>query len=172
MLGQMRLAWWRDTLGMDASERPSGDAVLDAIGSEWRGPDRALVALVDGWECMLSEPPLSREAALGFAEGRAEALAGLAALPRVDERTAESIRTAGHLWAFADAASHVASGEERETFLDLGREWPAPGRLPPPFRGVAVLGALGARSIAAGGAPLMAGRGAALRALRAGLLGR
>ena len=28
MLGQMRLAWWRDALGKPVDERPRGDAVL------------------------------------------------------------------------------------------------------------------------------------------------
>ena len=36
MLGQMRLAWWRDALGMAVSERPQGDAVLDGIGNRQR----------------------------------------------------------------------------------------------------------------------------------------
>ena len=31
MLGQMRLAWWREMLGKPASDRPRGDAVLDGV---------------------------------------------------------------------------------------------------------------------------------------------
>ena len=30
MLGQMRLAWWRDILAKPVDERPRGDVVLDA----------------------------------------------------------------------------------------------------------------------------------------------
>ncbi len=172
LLGQMRLAWWRDMLGTPRSERPEGDTVLDAIGHHWIGFESALVALIDGWEQMLSEPPLSSEAALAFAQGRAEALAGLVLLIGPDPAIAETVKNAGRIWALADAASHLSQGEERTTILQLGADQPRPGRLPAPFKGVAVLGALGARSLAAGGAPLMAGRGAALIAARAGLLGR
>jgi phytoene synthase len=172
MLGQMRLAWWRDTLGMTISERPGGDEVLDEIGRHWRGAEPSLVALVDGWENMLVAPPLTREAALAFAEGRARGLAGLANLHEGHEPEADSIADAGRVWAIADAVSHVSKGEERDTLLELGRNLPAPSRLSGPFRGVAVLGALGTRALAAGGIPLMSGRGAALAALRAGLLGR
>ena len=172
MLGQMRLAWWRDTLGQPASERPQGDQVLDAVGEHWLGAEDALIAVVDGWEQMLSEPPLKRDAAEAFAEGRAEGLAGLARLINSPETVAGAVKEAGRTWAIADAVSHVSAGEERDTLLELGRGLPAVPKLPSPFRGVAVLAALGKRALDAGGAPLMDGRGAALVALRAGLLGR
>lgn len=172
MLGQMRLAWWRDALGMAVSDRPAGDAVLDGLGQHWAGEEGALVALVDGWEHMLSEPPLSREDALAFAQGRAAAFQGLKKFGGGDQSVADALLAAGRLWALADAASHLPEGEERDTFLSLGLEAPSCGRLSAPYRGVAVLAALAERSLKAGGAPLMAGRGAALVALRAGLLGR
>ncbi|MEL7319626.1 MAG: squalene/phytoene synthase family protein, partial [Pseudomonadota bacterium] len=172
MLGQMRLAWWRDTLGTPVNERPEGDMVLDALGAHWAGQEAALVALVDGWEWMLSEPPLSREAAEGFAKGRAHALGALANFLSDDANVQPHLQNAGMIWALADAASHIAEESERATLLEIARDLPSPEPLPSPYRGVAVLGALGVRSIAAGGAPLMAGRGAALVAFRAGLLGR
>jgi len=50
MLGQMRLAWWRDQLGAAASARPQGDLLLDLIGRTWAGNELPLLALVDGWE--------------------------------------------------------------------------------------------------------------------------
>lgn len=146
--------------------------MLDAIGEHWNGSEEALVAVVDGWEQMLSEPPLRRGAAEAFAEGRAEGLAGLAGLINSPENIAGAVKDAGRIWAIADAVSHVSPGEERDTLLGLGQKLPAVPKLPAPFRGVAVLAALGKRALDAGGAPLMAGRGAALVALRAGLLGR
>ena len=44
--------------------------------------------------------------------------------------------------------------------------------LPVSAKGLAVLGALGLRALKRGGRPLMEGRGAALVALRAAMLGR
>ncbi|MGB3471973.1 MAG: hypothetical protein WBA51_14225 [Erythrobacter sp.] len=172
MLGQMRLAWWRDTLGTDVADRPAGDEVLDAINAHWRGHEAALIAVADGWEHMLAEPPLPRASALEFAAGRGEGLAGCAALAGVAGPECDAVRTIGQLWALTDAASHVAQADERATLLNLAREVPAPERLGSPLRGVAVLGALAQRSLENDGAPLMAGRGAALVAMRAGLLGR
>ena len=41
MLGQMRLAWWREALNRPLADRPRGDAVLDAIGRDWAGREAA-----------------------------------------------------------------------------------------------------------------------------------
>lgn len=172
MLGQVRLAWWRDTLRLEVSERPKGDPILDALGSKMKGDEAAFVALVDGWEHMLNEPPLSKEAASAFAKGRANTLADLAALNGFPEYIQQNVRAAGYLWALADAASHISDARERQTLLDLAQEQPPPDRLQKPFRGLAILAALGQRAVKAGGAPLMAGRSAGLVAFRAALLGQ
>ena len=44
MLGQMRLAWWRDQLGAPASARPQGDLLLDLIGRTWAGNELPLLS--------------------------------------------------------------------------------------------------------------------------------
>ena len=49
---QMRLAWWRDTLGAPPSAWPRGDPLLDELRT-WAAPE-GLVALVDGWEGLLA----------------------------------------------------------------------------------------------------------------------
>ncbi|MEM1410687.1 MAG: hypothetical protein AAGG79_08105 [Pseudomonadota bacterium] len=172
MLGQVRLAWWRDTLRLPVSERPAGDPILDAISAQMAGVEDAFIALVDGWEQMLSEPPLSRAAASGFAAGRAQTVVRLASREGYPATVLDDVQAASYLWALADAVSHISDGVERQTLLDLAREQRPPGRLLKPFRGLAVLAALGERAIKAGGAPLMAGRSAGLVAFRAALLGR
>ena len=72
---QMRLAWWRDTLGAPPSAWPRGDPLLDELRT-WAAPE-GLVALVDGWEGLLAET-LDREAITGFALGREQAWSALA----------------------------------------------------------------------------------------------
>ena len=69
LLGQMRLAWWRDQLALPESARPQGDPLLDLIGTEWAGHERALSDLVDGWEALLGERPLSEPAMQEFWAG-------------------------------------------------------------------------------------------------------
>jgi len=53
MLGQMRVAWWRDQLSKLVNDRPRGDQLLDLIGTNWNQNEAALVDLIDGWEALL-----------------------------------------------------------------------------------------------------------------------
>lgn len=171
MLAQMRIAWWRDELGKPPGQRPAGDAVLDAAGSLWAGREFALQALIDGWENLLAEAPLPQHQALGFAAGRAAPFLSLMQDHDM-EGDPEAVALAARRWSLADLSAHVSTERERTDLVALGRaNGLQPSRLPPAFRGLAVLDALARRSLKRGGRPLMEGRGAALTALRAGLLG-
>lgn len=167
MLGQMRLAWWRDTLGQPVDQRPSGDAVLDGISQNWRGAEANLVRLVDGWEHLLAEPPLPESEARSFLDGRCDALLAVYA------EAGEMHRAAAWHWCCADLAAKVSLDEERALFLRLAAEKDAAvAALPRNARSLAVLGALGRRALERGGRPLMEGRSASLTALRASFIGR
>lgn len=172
MLGQMRLAWWREVLQQQSAARPQGDAVLDAISQHWQAGNAPLIALVDGWEHLIAEPPLATDASLGFAEGRAGALlAACGCVPNAPDYAAA--RACAQVWALADLAAKVSNADERAMLVGLGIGIARPrGRLAAPARGLAVLGALGKRALDAGGQPLMHGRGAALAAVRAAFFRR
>lgn len=168
MLGQMRLAWWREVLQKAPAIRPQGDAVLDAISQFWDTQVAALVALVDGWEYLLRPEPLDEAAASVFAQGRAAAL--VAACDYASQPSGPA-STAGRVWALADLAAKVTDPAERAMLVALGRSEAAKrARLPAQARAIAVLGALGARALARGGRPLMEGRSAAATAMRAAIL--
>lgn len=172
MLGQMRLAWWRETLQKQLDERPTGDAALIAVNQHWAGEETVLIQLVDGWEQMLAEPPMSVDNAHIFAAGRAAGFTALVEYASGNEDRSRAIRSAAQCWALMDAATHLPSGEEREMLIDLAKSQENAAALPRDYRGLAVLRALAQRSLTKGGLPLLAGRGAAIVALRAGLLGR
>ncbi|AOL23497.1 phytoene synthase [Erythrobacter litoralis] len=168
MLGQMRLAWWRDMLKSPAAERPRGDAVLDLIALHWQGRETALGQVVDAWEVLVAAEAMERVDIIAFARGRAAPFAALAQ----GEEEAECALAAGLRWALAEAAPRLSDASERERFVKLGLEHvEARGRLPRALRGLAVLDALAIRALKRGGRPLMEGRGAALTALRAAVLG-
>ena len=170
MLGQMRLAWWRDELGKPAGERPQGDAVLDGIGEHWAGREALLVPLVDAWEHLLTEPPLADADAQGFAQGRSSVLLAVYGEAYAD---GSGYTSAAMRWSLADLAANVSLEDERELLVRLGLVSSlSSSRLPRHARGLAVLGALGHRALKRGGRPLMEGRAAALTALRAAMLGR
>lgn len=165
MLGQMRLAWWRDALGKPVPERPRGDAVLDGIGLHWEGREAALLPIVDAWEVLVTADALGSEEARRFGEGRGAFFAALG-----QDADAARLRAAGSRWALADAAASVSDPAERAVLVaaGLGVQSGA-GRFPRDLRGLAVLEALAVRALRHGGRPLMEGRAAPLAALRAAI---
>jgi phytoene synthase len=171
MLGQMRLAWWRDALAKPVAERPRGDAVLDALGDHWRGRESALAAMVDAWEVLVTAERLGPEEAAGFGARRGAFFAALApddAAPGLAER----LEVAGRCWALADAAAGVSDAGERAVLVAAGLDAASPrgsSRIPAALRGLAVLEALSLRALRAGGRPLMEGRGAPLAVIRAAI---
>jgi len=167
MLGQMRLAWWRDALAKPVAERPRGDLVLDGIGLHWAGRENALAAMVDGWEVLLSAERLGPGEAEAFGTARGAFFAALA--PDSSPTVAQRLAAVGSRWALADAAAAVSDEKERAALVAAGLAKGQGGtatRLPRGFRGVAVLGALAMRALQRGGRPLMEGRGASLAALK------
>ena len=163
---QLRLAWWRETLETPQRDWPRGDPVLDQL-RDWREP-AALAPLADGWEALLSDR-LTPQVIAEHVDGRGRAFAALAA--EFGVTPADDALEAGRLWALADLAANISDGEERELVVEYGRRLSAPP-LAPYLRPLAILAGLGARALALGGTPLLAGPGSALLALRIGMMGR
>ena len=171
MVGQIRLAWWREELAKPAGQRAAGSPELAMIGDAWTGEEPALIALVEGWEHLLEAGRLARESVIAFAAGRGTGFAALARLAGV-AAAAEDAAGAGRCWALADLAAHTRDEDERALCRTIFQEVDDRGRrLPRVLRGLAVLGGLARRAILRG-EPLLDGRGGALAALRLGLLGR
>jgi phytoene synthase len=169
MLGQMRLAWWRDAFAKPVAERPRGDAVLDALGVHWQGREPLLAAMVDGWEVLVTAERLGAAEAEQFAAGRGAFITALGGDPAAPPLAAR-LAAAGERWALADAAAWVSDPAERAVLVETGlaRSKPAEA-LPRAFLGPAVLEALAWRALRRGGRPLMEGRGAPLAALMAAI---
>jgi phytoene synthase len=173
LLGQMRLAWWREQLAREPDARQRGNPELAALGTHWRGEEAPLLELIDGWEHLLGVAPLPEEAIASFTRGRGAGFAGLARLGGAPQ-DAEAAAEAGRCWALADLAFHVREPAERDSCRRLFRECAASRAsvaLPRRLRGLSVLAALAKRAIERD-EPMLQGRGAALTALRVGLLGR
>lgn len=163
MLGQMRLAWWREALGKPMPERPRGDAVLDGIGLHWQGREAALARMVDGWEVLVTAQTLGHAEAEAFAAGRGAFFSALASGMVAEARLA----AAGRCWALAEAAAGVSDPREKAVLVAAGiaQDTPA-GRIPRALGGLAVLESLARRALVRGGRPLMEGRAASFAALR------
>lgn len=163
LLAQMRLAWWRDNLRLPAAKRPKGDPLLDGIGATF--PDAApLVSLVDGYEALLAEPPLTETILSAFIAGRAAAWASLC------PSSTDAAEQAVALWSLDEVE---LQGIAVEPVTVLRGQYPqrAPN-LPRELRPLAVLSGLAARARAKDERNLIGSRGSVLAALRLGFTGR
>lgn len=169
LLTQMRLAWWRDRLREEAPGFHHDEPVL-ALLADWGSTKAGLAALVDGWEVLLNEPPLSDSAIVAFAEGRARAFALLAERIGDGDRAREAHR-AGFNWALADLAMRTSDPVEvnQVQVLAAACDWRRPS-LPARLRPLTVLHGLAARKRGSG--PLLESIGDGLAAMRLGLFSR
>lgn len=168
LLKQMRLAWWRDTLA--GSAPPHNDPITAEIALEFGGDAGAFIVAVDGWEELVAPPPLSPEAIERYASGRAAPFVALASSTQVGDL--EAVRTSAMLWALGDFAARVTDPTERDAALRCARALPSRAPLPRSMRPLAILAALAGRSVKRGGGSLLGDRGAALLAMRVGIVGR
>ena len=170
IMAQLRLAWWRERFESPVSRWPEGEPLLAALRG-WNEHRDALVSLVDGWEELTAAPPLAAAAMTALAEARGGAFAALAESLGA-ARHAEAARRAGTDWAIADLAGKLRDPGERDTVLALaGARDLQPARLPRALRPLKVLHGLALRSLRADAALDAISPGAALAALRLGLLG-
>ena len=169
ILQQIRLGWWRDLFAAPMPQGTMGDPLL-ALLAKWGDARLELLALVNGWEALLAEPPLTAAAVLEFARGRALGLRALAAQLGCDDAMAEAER-AGFSWALADLAAKTSDANEAAMICELARhsDWRAV-QLPKPLRPLSVLYGLAARK--KGTAPLLMTKSDGFAAVRLGLFGR
>lgn len=167
VLGQIKLAWWRENLAGGGARETSPEPLLARIAAEPLDQP-ALIALVDGWEGMVGAGPVGSDALAALAEARALALAGAGARLAPASGYAEALRAARN-WALADLAARLSRPEERDAAIALAarQDWSRP-TLPRALRALAVLHGLARRRH--DGRPLLAEKRAFAVALRLGLL--
>ncbi|MBN8814925.1 MAG: squalene/phytoene synthase family protein [Sphingomonas sp.] len=136
MVGQMRLAWWREALAKLDTAPPPAEPVLEALAADVLPlglTGEALATMNDGWELLLG--PVDQHAIDEYGRLRGAVLFEVAGavLGSVDDPLAE----AGRGWALADLAAHlsdpVLAGIARDAALPLlvgatARRWSRKGR--------------------------------------------
>lgn len=168
VLAQIRLAWWRDRFASDPASWPIGEPLLAELAA-WPAGTHRLTGLVDGWETLLGEPPLSTATFRQFAEGRAAAIAALAEALGIGVDAKAQAMAAG--WAIGDLAAHLTQPDERDSAAALVRahDWRS-HRLLRDLRPLVILHGLAAR--AGNDDRQRTGAGALLTAIRLGIFGR
>ena len=145
MVGQIRLAWWRERLEeLDADGAVPDEPRLQAVKAELiaRGVSGCdLAGLERGWVRLFDEFPWD----VGTAEatwfrGRLLFAIGAQLLARTDD----AIEGAGGLWALVDAARHCSDEPSREMLLGQARTFAkglAGARFPSALRPLSMLAA-------------------------------
>jgi phytoene synthase len=166
VLGQIKLAWWREKVGAGGSAAIVAEPLLDRIATDMPDPATA-IGLVDGWEGMLGEGPIGGDAISALAEARAEAFAMVGARFAKGSGCTEPARAARG-WALADLAARLTQPGERSAAIALAdqQDWRR-AALPRALRALAVLHALARRRH--DGCGLLTEKRAFLVALRVGL---
>lgn len=121
MLGQLKLAWWRDQLGKPIAARPLGEPVLAALAL-WGDAGHALSALADGWEGLIGDTYPAQADLAQFATARGAACAALAGLLGADPELA---RRAGQGWALGDLGLMLGASEPLHA-LSAEADWRTP----------------------------------------------
>lgn len=165
ILGQMRMAWWRDRLGELPAPAPSADPLLNAIRAHMQDEVEALLALLNGWEALLVQEEGTGPDA--FISGKRQFFSALGRICGREEYAAEC---ASHGVSFAHAEMLVLGHEGAGKPAFHGT--PLLPRLPRELRGIAILGGLSRRVLKRGQGPIFGDRGSAATALRIGLTGR
>jgi len=137
-LGQLRLAWWREALARLDGEPAPAEPVLQALEREVlpRGVTGAsLVPIVHGWEVLVEEETLGRDALRRFGEGRGQLF--VAAGKAIGAAPGDPLTSTGQGWALADLARHLRAPDEAAEARDLAaslledalsRRWSRNGR--------------------------------------------
>ena len=118
LIGQIKLAWWRDMMAMlasDPSALPKGEPLLAELQATWAGQG-GLDALVDAAEAMLlAENDAERRAACESFGGHLFALSGGA-------------EASGRRWGLLWGAGVVEAEPEARRLLGDARDFGAPAR--------------------------------------------
>ncbi len=138
IVGQMRLAWWRDALARLDSAPAPGEPVLQALAGTVvpSGVTGArLSEMVDGWEPLLGEV---NAASIGAHAHHRGCLMFEAAAELLNAAPSDPVGLAGKSWALGDLAGNLSDGDgiaiaksgAEDAFADLGdARWSRNGRV-------------------------------------------
>lgn len=121
-LGQLRLAWWRESLPkLDSAPAPA-EPVLQGISAHvlpQGATGASLVPVVHGWEVLIEEEQLDAAALQRFAKGRGSLFAAAGVV--LGAAPGDPLELAGQGWALADLADNLSAPHEAQAARALAR---------------------------------------------------
>lgn len=129
MIGQLRLAWWREALERLDREDAPAEPLLRQLQSALPGTGvtgATLAGMIDGWEQLLLADPADRAAREAYAAGRGGTLFAAAALVLGTDLPAA--RQAGEGWALAKLGNRDAVIARQRFAASFATSWPRAAR--------------------------------------------
>jgi phytoene synthase len=147
MISRIKLAWWREALERLDRERAPAEPVLQALAGQVLPLNvcgKELAAMVDGWEVLLSDAPLTPAELETYAGQRGALLFTLSA--RLLCETGDgAVWDGGRAWALVDLARRVGNEADGRAALAAARLCCGSGRWRSRLRPLGMLAMLARR---------------------------
>lgn len=113
LIAQIKLTWWRDILTLKSEQRPTGEPLVAAMNDLQLSDSEIeqLVAIVDGWECMLVDFPWDDRQFNNYAKGRGIGFYRFAF--GADSTLTNDQQMLAQSWAYWDFARHCSDDKMR-----------------------------------------------------------
>jgi phytoene synthase len=145
LIGQMRLAWWRDVISKPTGERPTGEPMLAELAKlEGTVADPglacAMLKLVDAWGELLVDDDWSPELIRRHTQAKACAIfATFAELAGTDLPAMKQVLTVGEHWALAELLPYCQTPKQHDSVVSLLDAGEPVYRLPSTLRPLTIL---------------------------------
>ncbi len=115
LIGQMRMAWWRDALLKPVSQRPKGEPLFLDMTLLSRDFSASMIHLVDAWYGLLVHEEWTADVLTAFAMHRSQGIfGGYAQAVALDDNITEKLVEIGLRWAMRDALQYCKTVEQAE----------------------------------------------------------
>jgi phytoene synthase len=145
LIGQMRLAWWRDVIAKPAAARPSGEPLLARLAEiEAMGvadiTRSAMLALLDGWGELLANEDWTPHVLNRYAAARANGVfTAFARMAGVAPMWIAQAELAGREWALADLMTICQTQQQHDAVCAVVNTSEQNYRLPRALRPLSIL---------------------------------
>lgn len=142
LIGQMRMAWWRDVIAKEAGARPSGEpliARLNMLEAEMGQPmlRPAMVRLLDAWETVIADRDWDANRLIKMSRERGEAIFSPYA-ERIGNTPQDRLDYWTTRWAVADLQIFCPDPDLRNEIASRNAVATS-GRLPRKFRSASIM---------------------------------
>ncbi len=165
LIGQLRIAWWRDALLKPSEERPKGEPLFEDLAALKYDLAPYMIHLADAWGGLLAQEEWTSDALAAFAGDRSKGIfGGFSEAADQGYEVRNKLIVMGKRWALIDLMPYCKNTETQETLRSCLLRYSQSYRVPRSVRPLSML-ALAAEQESGGMKP-------GIRLLWHGLTGR